>query len=106
MTSPRPLAAVADGDEVFGLTIIATPGHTAGSISVLDEVGGILVAGDALRTSGGAVQGSNPRYTADTDAALASFHKLGTFEFETLLVGHGEPIVGGASGLVAASQPG
>ena len=27
---PRPLTAVADGDDVFGLTIITTPGHTAG----------------------------------------------------------------------------
>ena len=34
--SPRALQAVGDGDEVFGLQIIATPGHTPGHISVLD----------------------------------------------------------------------
>jgi hypothetical protein len=28
--------------------------------------------------------------------------KLGALRFETLLVGHGEPITSGASGLVAA----
>lgn len=106
ISAPRPLVAVADGDDVFGLKIIATPGHTPGSISVLDEAGGILAAGDALGTSGGAVQGSNPQFTDDMDAALASVAKLGTFEFETLLVGHGDPIVGGASDLVAAYQPG
>ena len=104
-SSPR-LTAVADGDHVFGLRIIATPGHTPGSISVLDETGGILVAGDALGTSAGAVQGSNAQFTEDMHAALASVAKLGTFEFETLLVGHGDPIVGGASDLVAAYQPG
>ncbi len=103
ITSPRPLVAVADGDDVFGLTIVATPGHTPGSISVLDEAGGILVAGDALGTSGGAVQGSNPQFTADMDAAMASVAKLGALQFETLLVGHGDPIVGGASELVAAA---
>ena len=54
MTSPRPLVAVADGDVVFGLRIVATPGHTPGHIVVLDEVGGILVAGDALGTTWGA----------------------------------------------------
>lgn len=105
ISAPRPLVAVADGDDVFGLRIIATPGHTPGSISVLDEAVGILVAGDALGTSGGAVQGSNPQFTDDMDAALASVAKLGTFEFETLLVGHGDPIVSGASDLVAAYQP-
>jgi glyoxylase-like metal-dependent hydrolase (beta-lactamase superfamily II) len=106
MSAPRPLVAVADGDDVFGLTIIGTPGHTPGSISVLDQAGGILVAGDALGTSGGEVQGSNPQFTADMDAALASVARLGTFEFDTLLVGHGDPIVGGASDLVAAYKPG
>ncbi len=105
ISAPRQLTAVADGDDVFGLRIIATPGHTPGSISVLDEAGGILVAGDALGTSGGAVQGSNPQFTEDMDAALASIVKLGTFEFETLLVGHGDPIVSGASSLVAAYKP-
>ena len=69
---------------------------------MLDEVGGVLVVGDAMGTSGGAVQGSNPQFTADMDAAVASVAKLGTFEFETLLVGHGDPIVSGASDLVAA----
>ena len=105
ISAPRPLVAVADGDDVFGLKVIATPGHTPGSISVLDEAGGIVVVGDAMGTSGGAVQGSNPQFTADMDAAVASVARLGTFEFETLLVGHGDPIVGGASDLVAAYQP-
>lgn len=106
ISAPRPLVAVADGDDVFGLKVIATPGHTPGSISVLDEAGGIVVVGDAMGTSGGAVQGSNPQFTADMDAAVSSVARLGTFEFETLLVGHGDPIVGGASDLVAAYQPG
>jgi glyoxylase-like metal-dependent hydrolase (beta-lactamase superfamily II) len=104
--APRSLFAAADGDSVFGLTIIATPGHTAGHISVLDEVGGILVAGDALGTNGGQVSGPNPQSTADMETALESVAKLGTFKFETLLVGHGDPIVGGASDLVAAFKPG
>lgn len=32
INSPRPLKAVADNDEVFGLRVIATPGHTPGPI--------------------------------------------------------------------------
>ena len=105
ISAPRPLVAVADGEDVFGLTIIATPGHTAGHVAVLDEVGGILVAGDALGTGGGAVQGPDSQFTEDMATALASVAKLGTLKFETLLVGHGDPIVGGASDLVAALDP-
>jgi glyoxylase-like metal-dependent hydrolase (beta-lactamase superfamily II) len=102
ISAPRTLTAVGDGAEVFGLRIVTSPGHTAGHIAVLDEVGGILVAGDALGTSGGAVTGSNPRFTDDETAAAASVAKLGALSFEVLLVGHGDPITTGASGLVAA----
>jgi glyoxylase-like metal-dependent hydrolase (beta-lactamase superfamily II) len=102
ITAPRPLTALADGQTVFGLRIVATPGHTVGHIAVLDEAGGILVAGDALGTTGGQLAGSNPSFTEDAAAAEASVVKLGKLRFETLLVGHGEPILEGASAQVAA----
>jgi glyoxylase-like metal-dependent hydrolase (beta-lactamase superfamily II) len=98
----RPLSAVSDGDEVFGLSIIGTPGHTAGHISVLDAVGGVLVAGDALSTMDGPLAGSPPQFTEDAAAARASVVKLGKLTFETLLVGHGDPILTGASAQVRA----
>ncbi len=98
---PRALTAVGDGEAVFGLRIVTTPGHTAGSISVLDPVGGVLVAGDALRTEGGAVALPGAQFTVDMAQAKQSIVKLGRLTFETLLVGHGEPIEGGAAALVA-----
>ena len=101
IAAPRPLTAVADNDRVFDLRIVTTPGHTAGHIAVLDEVGGILVAGDALNTRNG-LQGSDPDFTDDPVAAQATLVKLGKLTFETLLVGHGEPIASGASAQVAA----
>ena len=102
ITSPRVLTPVKDGDTIFGLRIVATPGHTLGHISVLDESGGILVAGDALGTDTGTVAGSKPSFTEDLDQAKASVVKLGKLTFETLLVGHGDPILEGASAQVAA----
>ena len=99
--SPRALTAVDDGDSVFGLDVIATPGHTAGSICVLDPVGGVLVAGDALRSEAGDVIGANPRFTDDMDEANRSIAKLAGFGFETVLVGHGDPVVGDAAAKVA-----
>jgi glyoxylase-like metal-dependent hydrolase (beta-lactamase superfamily II) len=98
---PRPLAAVGDGDDVFGLRIITTPGHTAGSISVLDPAGGFLVAGDALRTDRGKPQVPGGQFTVDVAEAKRSIVKLGAMSFDTLLVGHGDPIVGDASAAVA-----
>jgi glyoxylase-like metal-dependent hydrolase (beta-lactamase superfamily II) len=102
ITVPRPLAAVGDGDAVFGLRIVTTPGHTAGSISVLDAAAGLLVAGDAMRTDDGKPVLPPPQATVDMDEAKRSIVKLGGLAFETLLVGHGEPLIGGASSAVVA----
>lgn len=102
ITSPRALTPVTDGDEVFGLQIIGTPGHTAGHISVLDTGAGLLVAGDALNEVGGAVTGPNPDFTDDLAVANDSARRLGQFEFDTAVFGHGEPVVGMADQLVAA----
>jgi len=99
---PRDLVAVDDGDRVFDLAIIATPGHTPGHVAVLDEAGGLLVAGDALRTTNGAPAAPDVQFTADMALARASIAKLAEHSFETLLVGHGEPITSGASAQVAA----
>jgi glyoxylase-like metal-dependent hydrolase (beta-lactamase superfamily II) len=99
---PRALTPVQDGDTVFDLQVITAPGHTAGSIAVLDPAaGGILVAGDALGTSGGAPSLPSSQFTEDMEQARASIIKLGNLAFETLLVGHGDPIESGAAALVA-----
>jgi hypothetical protein len=49
----------------------------------------------------------NVGFTDDMDQAIASAAKLGGLAFETLLVGHGDPIDGGASAAVAqlVAQP-
>lgn len=93
--SPRPLVAVADGDNVFDLRIIATPGHTAGHVSVLDPVAGVLVAGDAV--VGSPLQGPSERFSTDIALANASVAVLAGFDYETILFGHGEPILRGGS---------
>jgi glyoxylase-like metal-dependent hydrolase (beta-lactamase superfamily II) len=99
--SERPVTAVGDGDDVFGLQVVETPGHTAGSISVLDPAAGVLVAGDAMGTAEGRPTLPGSRFTIDMEGAKASVVKLGALAFETLLVGHGDPIEAGASTLVA-----
>ncbi len=90
--SPRPLTALADGDDVFGLQVVATPGHTAGHVSLFDAGTGVLVAGDAL-THQGALAGSNPEFTEDAQAAATSVATLAALRPRTILVGHGPPVV-------------
>lgn len=106
ISATRDLVPVEDGDDVFGLRIIGTPGHTEGHVSALDPVGGILIAGDALNIVDGMVTGANPRFSSDMAVANASVAKLAALSFETLLVGHGNPIESGASALVAALAAG
>jgi glyoxylase-like metal-dependent hydrolase (beta-lactamase superfamily II) len=102
INAPTEGQAVGDGDTVnSGLQIIETPGHTPGHISVLDPVAGILVVGDALNGADGGVAGANPEFSEDMDLANASVAKLAGFDFEIALFGHGEPVVTGASALVA-----
>ncbi len=55
-----------------------------------------------MNTSSGTLTGSNPQFTDDEAQAKASIAKLGELRFGTLLVGHGEPILEGASEQVAA----
>ncbi len=100
--------AVGDGEQVFGLEIIETPGHTAGHISVLDTVAGILVTGDALNgvaSGGGGVAGPDSGFSEDMTAAVESVVKLAGFTYEVALFGHGPPVLVGASGMVNALAP-
>jgi glyoxylase-like metal-dependent hydrolase (beta-lactamase superfamily II) len=99
--SPRPLKAVADGDEVFGLRIIGTPGHTPGHICVLDPVGALLVVGDAMVNMQNTLTGSHPQYTADMVQANQSVKKLATLKFDKAVFGHGDPIEQGAAAAIA-----
>lgn len=101
ITSPRPISAVADGDTVFGLEVIATPGHTPGHISILDPTGAALIAGDAIVGENGGVGGPVEQFTADLETANESVVKLAGLDFEVVYFGHGEPVTSGASTQVA-----
>ncbi len=99
--SPRPLKAVKDNDEVFGLRMISTPGHTPGHICVFDPAGSLLILGDAMNNTGNKLAGPNPQYTADMAKAHESVKKLAKLKFERAMFGHGEPIDQGAAQAIA-----
>jgi glyoxylase-like metal-dependent hydrolase (beta-lactamase superfamily II) len=95
--SPRPIKAIGDNDEVFGLRVIATPGHTPGHVCVFDPVGSLLILGDAMNNIGNKLGGPNPQYTADMAQAHQSVKKLAGLTFQRAVFGHGESIDKGAS---------
>jgi glyoxylase-like metal-dependent hydrolase (beta-lactamase superfamily II) len=97
ITSSKPVRALKDDDDVFGLRIIGTPGHTAGHVAVFDPATGVLVAGDALRTTGADLTGPDPRYTDDLARANASVRKLAALDVRAILPGHGDPMTVGAA---------
>lgn len=100
--APRDIAAVGDGDRVFDLDIIETPGHTAGHISVYDPAGRLLVVGDALVGEGGGLAPPPARFTADMAVAGESVAKLAGYDVERVLVGHGFPVEGAGTAALRA----
>jgi len=93
--------ALVDGQSYEGFLVIATPGHTPGHISLLDKERKLLVAGDALNNE--KALGPMPdQYNIDPKQHRASIKKLANYEFETLIVGHGKPILKGAGAQVKA----
>lgn len=98
----REISAVGDGDEVAGLQIIETPGHTPGHVAVLDRTGRVFVAGDSMVGADGDVALPPAQYTEDMDTAKTSIAKVGALDFDLALFGHGEPLTSNASTRVAA----
>ncbi len=99
---PTPVdIALEDGQSHDGLRVIYTPGHTRGSISLLDETRSLLIAGDAANNESG-LGPMDDAYNVDPRQHRESIKKLATFHFDNAVFGHGRPILGGASTQFAA----
>lgn len=88
---------VVDGDETpEGFTIIHTPGHSPGHISLLNKQKRFLIAGDALVNRGNKLTGNDSPFTPDKKNARRSIWKLAKKygdDFDTIVFGHGDPIL-------------
>lgn len=83
---------VADGEELpfcGGITVIHTPGHTPGHISLYHQPSKTLIAGDALTIVDGRLVGPVPQYTLDMDVAIQSLKKLTQYDIEAVICYHG-----------------
>ena len=93
----EPELLLKDGDKVGRFIVIHTPGHSEGSISLLDSERKVMFAGDAIRFMDGKLTGPPEQFTLDMDKAKNSIRKISTFDFDVLLSGHGQPLMSEAS---------
>ncbi|QAY67390.1 MBL fold metallo-hydrolase [Paenibacillus protaetiae] len=84
---------VADGEILpiaGGLTVIHTPGHTPGHISLYHAPSKTLITGDAtIANEDGQMIGPNPPFTPNWDQALQSLKKFKNFDIEHVICYHG-----------------
>ena len=86
-----------EGDHVGPLQVVATPGHTPGSLSFWWDARKALFSGDVIATWPELAPGW-PGLTLDNDQNLKSARQFVDFSnAEILGVGHGEPIAKGAA---------
>ena len=90
---------VKDGDVLpihGGIKVIETFGHTTGHIVYLLLNENLLLAGDCLNNMNG-LEGSMPQYTANMQQAKDTVKKLATLTPESIVFGHGPPILSNAA---------
>ncbi|TAJ45535.1 MBL fold metallo-hydrolase [Methanofollis fontis] len=89
------------GEEINGMTVIHTPGHTPGGISLWDADERALFSGDTVFTGGSFGRCDFPG--GDAAALAASIGRLSELEVEALYPGHGEPVRSGGTRHIAAA---
>lgn len=78
---------------VPGVSLVHTPGHTEGSMSVFVESGRkYAVAGDAIPTEGNYRKMYPPAVNCDAEAALQSIKKIKRYA-DVIIPGHGFPFM-------------
>ncbi|GLX70366.1 MBL fold metallo-hydrolase [Paenibacillus glycanilyticus] len=89
---PNVTRLMADGETLpigGGLTVIHTPGHTPGHVSLYHQASKTLIAGDALVIHEGKLLPSSPYSTVDMEQALRSADKLKDLDIEAVICYHG-----------------
>lgn len=97
-----PDKTVKDGDKVHGLVCVHLPGKSPGEIALYWPERRLLLVGDALIAPYGKLK-TVPVEKQDDPAALRrSLELLRTYDFDHLLVGDGDPLLGDAKTAVVS----
>ena len=83
---------VSDGEVLpfaGGLTVIFTPGHTPGHISLYHDDSKTLITGDAIVAKDGKIVGLNEQATPDMETALKSLERFDNYDIDQAICYHG-----------------
>lgn len=97
LLDPPPVSSVelvSDGDQVGSLSIIHTPGHTPGSISIWWKDEAAVFCGDNVVTSFGSLRIGLPWFTLDHAVQRRGIEKYIRLNARALLPGHGPAFKG------------
>lgn len=95
----RPVVALKDGDHLRTLTVLTTPGHTPGHLSLLDEAASVLLVGDLAGARDGTLSRAPAVFTADAAAADASLRRVATLDANRVFFSHGGELADGPAAL-------
>ncbi|MCC3376287.1 MBL fold metallo-hydrolase [Cohnella sp. REN36] len=84
-----------------GLTVIHTPGHTPGHVSLYHQASKTLIAGDAMVAESGELYGPRPAMTPQLEQAYASVNKLKAYDIEQVVCYHGGLVRGDVNARIA-----
>ena len=97
-----PDKTVKDGDKIHGLVVVHLPGKSPGEIALYWPERRLFLLGDALIAPHGKLKTVPVEKQEDPAALKKSLELLRTFDFDHLLVGDGDPLLGDAKSAVVA----
>ncbi len=97
-----PEITVKDGDLIHGLVCVHLPGKSPGEIALYWPERRLFLIGDALIAPAGKLKTVPVEKQEDPAALKRSLALLRTFDFDHLLVGDGDPLLGDAKSAVVA----
>jgi glyoxylase-like metal-dependent hydrolase (beta-lactamase superfamily II) len=90
-TFPVTVKAAEDSETIRGMRVIATPGHTAGHLSLLATQDDVLLIGDLAGSQNGRLIRAPAPFTADPAEVERSLYKASLLDFADLYPSHGAP---------------
>lgn len=88
----RTVRPLEDGDVVGDLRVLHTPGHTPGHLSLLLETAPLLVIGDLVGSTDGALDFGPSAFTADSALSRQSLRRMVDLQTDRILFSHGEEV--------------
>ncbi|MFB6111373.1 MAG: MBL fold metallo-hydrolase [Halobacteriaceae archaeon] len=86
------------------MTVVETPGHSPGHVSLYFPQHALLLAADALTAGPDGLAGPNPEFTPEMDEARRSVRRLAECAIENVLCYHGGPVSASAAELATISE--